>query len=153
MTIKISPMKFQYLTILFIILCSLPCIAQKRGKCSEEEFRAKKQAYIAEKAKLTEEEIQHFFPLYFELQNKKKAINQETWGNIHKGNDPETNESEYETIIDNIFNAQQAITELEKEYIQKYRKFISNEKLYMIYRAEIKFNRNMMKILQKIEKK
>ena len=146
-------MKIQYLILLFAFLCTFPCMAQKRSKCSEEEFRAKKQAYIAEKAELSEEEIQHFFPLYFELQNKKKAINQEAWKSAHKGNNPETNESEYETIIDNIFNSQQAITELEKEYIQKYRKFISNKKLYMIYRAEIKFNRNMMKILQKIEKK
>lgn len=146
-------MKVQYLILLVMLLCTLPCTAQERKKCNEEEFRAKKQSYIAEQAELTEEEIQNFFPLYFELQNKKRSINQQTWKHAHKCNNPETSESEYEAVIDNIFNAQQATTELEKEYIQKYRKFISNKKLYMIYRAEIKFNRNMLRILQKTEKK
>ena len=146
-------MKTQYLLLTLMCMLCLPLNAQKKEKCSEEEFQHKKQTYIMQEAGLTAEEAKQFFPIYFELQNKKKAINQEAWKSAHKGNNPETNESEYETIIDNIFNAQQAITELEKEYIQKYRKFISNKKLYMIYRAEIKFNRNMMKILQKIEKK
>ena len=60
----------------------------------------------------------------------------------------ETKENEYKEIIDSFLGSQQIILDLEKEYIEKYRKVLSDKKIYMIYRAEIKFNRNMLKILQ-----
>ena len=70
-----------------------------------------------------------------------------------KGKNPETTETEYETIIDNFFNNQETIAKLEKEYIKKYREILSARKVYMIYWAERKFNRNMLKILQEMEDK
>ena len=72
-------MRIQYITLLFTFLMCLPLSAQKKGKYTKEEFRAKKQAYMTEKAGLTEEEAENFFPLYFELQNKKKESNKATW--------------------------------------------------------------------------
>lgn len=145
-------MRIQLLTLLLLFACSLTAAAQKK-KYSEEEFRAKKQAYITEKAGLTPEEADKFFPIYFELQNKKKEIYNSLWCGARRGVKPETHEGEYEKIIDEFFDEQQRVTEVEKEYIQQYRKVISNKKIYMIYWAEIKFNRNMMKILQKMDDK
>ena len=63
-----------FILIVACILC-LPATAQNKSKYSNSEFRAKKQAYMAEKAGLTEEESEKFFPLYFEFQDKKKEIN------------------------------------------------------------------------------
>ena len=43
------------------------------GTCqqlSREEFRAKQQAFLTEKAGLTREEAAKFFPLYFEMQDR-----------------------------------------------------------------------------------
>ena len=40
-----------------------------------------------------------------------------------------------------------------EEYIEKYKKVLTNQKIYMVYKAELKFNRNMMKILQEMEDK
>jgi len=144
-------MRIQYLTIVIAILSFLPATAQRRNKCSEEEFRAKKQAYITEQAGLTEAEAQEFFPLYFELQNKKKASNKEVWKKASKGKKQETTETEYEEIIDAFFDHQHKNLDMEEEYIEKYREILSNKKIYMVYRAEIKFNRNMLKILQEME--
>ena len=42
---------------------------------SPEEFRARQQKFLTEKSGLTEEEAEKFFPLYFELQQKKNEIN------------------------------------------------------------------------------
>lgn len=145
-------MRIQYLTLLMACLFCLPILAQKK-KCSEEEFRAKKQAYMTEKAGLTEEEAQNFFPLYFELQNKKKASHKATWKKAGKGIEPETTEEEYEEIINTFFESQHDILSLEKEYIEKYRQVLSDKKIYLIYWAEIKFNRNMLKILQEMDDK
>ena len=46
---------------------------------SPDEFRAKQKAYITEKAGLTKEEAAKFFPVYFEVQDRKKQLNDEAW--------------------------------------------------------------------------
>ena len=44
---------------------------KRKPHFSPEEFQAKQRAYITEKAELTKEEADAFFPLFFELQKKK----------------------------------------------------------------------------------
>lgn len=141
-----------YLLLTGCLFC-LPTFAQKKDQCTEAEFRAKQQAYMAKKAELTPEESEKFFPLYFEFLDKKKEINKEAWNIAKQGKTPETTEEEYEEIIDHFFDKQETIAKLEKEYIKKYREFLSAKKIYMIYWAEIKFSRNMLKILQEMKDK
>ena len=105
----------------------MPTFAQKKDKYTESEFRAKKQAYIAQKAELTPAESEKFFPLYFEFQNKKKEINKHAWNLAKQGKASETTDLEYEEIIDNFFDDQEAIVKLEREYIDKYRKILSDK--------------------------
>ena len=146
-------MKIRYFITLVACLFCISTFAQKKDPSNETEFRAKKQAYMAKKAGLTQEESDKFFPLYFEFQDKKKEINKVTWKAAKKGVKPETTEAEYEEIIDDFFDKQEIIVKLEKEYIKKYQKVLSAKKIYMIYWAEIKFSRNMLKILQEMEDK
>ena len=146
-------MKIRYFITLVACLFCVSTFAQKKNQTSETEFRAKQQAYMTQKAGLTPEESDQFFPLYFEFQDKKKEINKEAWKIAKEGRKPETTESEYEEIIDKFFDNQEIITKLEKEYIKKYRKILSAKKIYMVYWAEIKFSRNMLKILQEMEDK
>ena len=145
-------MRIKYFILLMASLFFLPVSAQKKDKCNETEFRAKKQAYMAKKANLTPEETEKFFPLYFEFQDKKKGINKVAWRNAKKGIKPESSEQQYEEIIDNFFDEQERIARLEKEYIEKYREILSNKQIYMLYWAELKFSRNMLKILQEMDK-
>ena len=146
-------MRTQYFIILIACLFCVPTFAQKKGTNDETEFRAKQQTYMAKKAELTQEESEKFFPLYFEFQDKKKEINREAWKVAKKGIKAETTEQEYDDIIDDFFNNQETIAKLEKEYIKKYRKILSAKKVYMIYWAERKFTRNMLKILQEMKDK
>ncbi len=146
-------MKIRYFITLVACLLCISTFAQKKDPSNETEFRAKKQAYMAKKAGLTQEESDKFFPLYFEFQDKKKEINKEAWTIAKKGKNPGTTETEYEEIIDTFFDNQEIITQLEKEYIKKYREVLSAKKIYMVYWAEMKFSRNMMKILQEMEDK
>ena len=149
----------QYLTALFLCFVCLSATAQEqnprteRPRMTPEEYQAKQKEFITRHAELTDEESTAFFPLYFEFQDKKKEINKEAWKIAKEGRKPETTESEYEEIIDKFFDNQEIITKLEKEYIKKYRKILSAKKIYMVYWAEIKFSRNMLKILQEMEDK
>ena len=143
----------RYIIILVACLFCMPTFAQKKDKYTESEFRAKKQAYIAQKAELTPAESEKFFPLYFEFQNKKKEINKHAWNIAKQGKASETTDLEYEEIIDNFFDDQEAIVKLEREYIDKYRKILSDKQIYRVYWAEFKFNRKMIKILQEMNDK
>ena len=60
-------------TLLFILCLTLSVQAQKKPGFSKEEFRAKQEAYLTQKAELTAEEAGKFFPIYFELQDRKKS--------------------------------------------------------------------------------
>lgn len=59
------------------MMCSLAPVLRAADGCNQRlspaEFRARQKAYITEKAGLTKEEAARFFPLYFELQDKKKS--------------------------------------------------------------------------------
>ena len=146
-------MKIRYFITLAACLFCMTTLAQKKNPSNEAEFRTKQQAYMTKKAALTPEESEKFFPLYFEFQDKKKAINKEAWEIARKGKNPETTDTEYQEIIDTFFDNQETIAKLEKEYIKKYRAFLSDKKVYMVYWAERKFTRNMLKILQEMEDK
>lgn len=138
-------------SLLILLAClSLSVHAQKKSDtCSEEEFQAKKEAYITQKAELTQEEASQFFPIYFELQKLKKEINGKAWEKSRKGKNPGTTEAEYEDILNGFIEASEKNNQLDKEYLAKYQKILSNKKIYQVFRAEISFNRNMLKIMQK----
>ena len=92
-------------TLLFILCLTLSVQAQKKPGFSKEEFRAKQEAYLTQKAELTAEEAGKFFPIYFELQDRKKAINDKAWQKARKGKNPNTTDAEYEEIVDEIAHA------------------------------------------------
>ena len=79
------------LIVLLILMCGFAPLSWAVDGCNEhltpEEFRAKQKAYITEKAGLTKEEAAKFFPIYFELQDRKKQLNDEAWKLLRKGKD------------------------------------------------------------------
>ncbi|MEG2856388.1 hypothetical protein, partial [Bacteroides sp.] len=110
-------------------------------RLSPEEFRAKQQAFITEKAALTKEEAAKFFPIYFELQDQKKQLNDEAWSLIRKGRNEDTTEAEYNKILEKVYDTRIASDQLEKSYFEKFKKILSSKKIYMVQRAEMHFHR------------
>ena len=92
------------LIILLIIICGFTPLMRAMDGCnqqrmSQEAFRAKQKAFITEQANLTKEEAAKFFPLYFELQDKKKELNDKAWNLIRQGKDENTTETQYDEIL------------------------------------------------------
>ncbi len=114
-------------------------------RLSKEEFRAKQQAYIVEKAGLTEQEAAAFFPLYFELQDRKKELNDEAWKLMRQGKDENTSEKQYEEIMEGVYDARISANRLEKTYFEKFKKILSCKKIYLVQKAEMRFHRDMLK--------
>ena len=62
-------------TLLITLYISISLQAQDKKKpgFTKEEFRARQEAYLTQKAEITQEEATKFFPIYFELQDRKKT--------------------------------------------------------------------------------
>ena len=89
-----------------VLLCGFMPVLWAADGCdqhlSREEFRAKQKEFITEQAGLSKKEAAKFFPVYFELQDKKKKLNDESWDLMRKGKDDKTTEAQYAEINDKI---------------------------------------------------
>ena len=138
------------LIILLFIICGFTPLLWAMDGCNQqrlspEEFRAKQKAFIIEKAGLNKEEAAKFFPVYFELQDKKKAFNDKAWGLLRKGKDDKTTEAQYAEILKGVYDARSASDKLERDYYEKFKKILSNKKIYMVQKAEMRFHRELLK--------
>ncbi|MDR0891015.1 MAG: hypothetical protein LBN24_00155 [Mediterranea sp.] len=131
--------------------CCLPTLWAVEGcdqHLTREEFRAKQQAFLTTQAGLTSEEAAHFFPIYFELQDQKKKLNDESWKLMKQGKDEKTTQAQYEEIIERVCDNRIAADRLDKSYIDRFKKVLSAKKVYLIQRAELRFHREMLKGMQ-----
>lgn len=137
-------MKRLFYIIIFAALCT-GSFAQRKAPFSKEEFRAKQEAFITQKAQLTAEEAKQFFKLYFELQDKKDQYNHKAWEKMREGWKGNLSEDEYANITETVLQTRIATDELELEYLKKYKKFLSSKKIYDIQQAEMGFHRELLK--------
>lgn len=134
---------------LVVLLCGfMPVLWAADGydqHLSQEEFRAKQKAFITEQAGLSKEEAAKFFPVYFELQDKKKKLNDESWDLMRKGKDDKTTDAQYAEINEKVANNRIVADQLDKTYLGRFKKALSNKKIYLVQRAEMRFHREMIK--------
>ncbi len=140
---------------LFLYCCFLHAQASDNHhhqRLTPEEFRAKQQAFITLKAKLTEEEAARFFPIYFELQDQKKRLTEQAAGLLRKGRDKASTEADYEQLLEGFYDARIASSQLEKTYFEKFKKILPCKKIYLVHRAEMRFRRQLLKELRNNDK-
>ena len=133
-------------TIIFLLsaitlsIFSFSLRAQDR-KMNVEDFEKRKQAYVKEKAALTDEEAQRYFPLNSELNRKKFELNRQHRQKLEKArkNNQKISDEEYRQIIENDVELKVKEAELEKEYSDKFDKVLSPEKLFKAQQAEKTF--------------
>lgn len=133
--------------IMALFMAFLSAQAQGKKEClSKEQFREKQKQYFVDKAGLTKDEAAKFFPLYFELQDKKFSYNKEMWSKIRKTKEGKNiTDAEYSRLTEDVIKTHITIDELELEYLRKYKKVLSPKKIYDIQRAEMKFSRELLK--------
>ena len=152
-TLYQSLQRLATLLITLYISISLQAQDKKKPGFTKEEFRARQEAYLTQKAEITQEEATKFFPIYFELQDRKKTVNDKAWEQARKGKNPKTTDAEYEQIIEGIVKARIEADKLDLEYLQRFKKILSPKKIYKLQRAEIKFHRDILKIMHQSQKK
>lgn len=124
----------------------------KRRKFSPEQFQEKQRNYITEKAALTPEEAEKFFPIFFELQKERFRIEREARSKVIKERGQKLTDEQWKELLGHTADARIAIAQLEKEYITKYLNVVSPKKLVDIQRAEHSFQSYMIKSMARQEK-
>ena len=119
--------------------------SNRKRHFSPEEFHAKQQAFITEKAGLTEAEAEAFFPLFFELQKKKFELEHNARKGMNRKRGEKPDEVQCREFVNKMADVKIEIAKLEKEYINKYLQVISPCKLLEISHAEGQFQRYLMK--------
>ena len=133
---------------LLMLFTMLTANAQQQGKkphFSPEEFQAKQRAYITEKAELSPEEADIFFPLFFELQKKKFELERNARKDFRKQRGEQMSEEECRAFVYNIADVKIEIAKLEREYTDKYLEVLTPCKVRSVQHAEGSFQRDLMK--------
>lgn len=117
----------------------------QQEKLSPAEFRAKQEAFITKNAGLTVEEAKRFFPLYFELQDKKRELNDQMWKLMHQGREGQLAEQRFDEILTEVYDLRIRSSQLEKEYYMKFKGVLSSQKIYNVQRAETHFHRDLVR--------
>ena len=135
--------------LIWIVVLAFAPLVWATGGCdqrlSKDEFRARQQAYITEKAGLTAAEAEDFFPLYFELQDRKHQLNDEAWKLMREGKKEGVTEARYDEIMESVYDARIAADRLEKSYYGKFKKILSSKKIYLVQQAEMRFHRELLR--------
>jgi hypothetical protein len=138
--------RFVFLIVLLVVTAVLPLFAQRM---SPEEFRAKQEAFITEVAELTPEEAARFFPIYFELQSRKKKLMDISWQSEFALRQGKGTEEQYAASLIQMNNARIACDRLDKSYLHRFKDILSYEKIYKVMRSEMKFHREILKGMKK----
>ena len=133
---------------LLMFLAAITASAQdnkRKPHFSPEEFQAKQRAYITEKAELTKEEADAFFPLFFELQKKKFELERNARKDFKRQRGEKMSEEECRKFVYNMADVKIEVAKLEREYTDKYLQVLSPCKVRRVQFAEGSFQRDLMK--------
>ena len=142
-------MKRYLLASLLMFIAIMTVNAQENQKnrphFSPEEFQAKQRAYITEKADLTQEEADAFFPMFFELQKKKFDLERDARKDFKKNRKEKMTEEECRNFVYKMADTKIEVAKLEREYVEKYLNVLAPCKLRRVLHAENSFQRDLMK--------
>jgi len=138
-----------YLLGAFLFLFGLNLFGQAVNR--EEQFESRKIAFFTKQLNLSVEEAQKFWPVYNELQQKKKKINSRKRQILKKFAKQNTNlnDNELTELIDNFIKLQLEEAKLANVYHEKFKTVLPIQKVIAYYRAEEKFKRMLLQQMQK----
>ncbi len=118
---------------------------ENKRKADFEKFRAQRVAFITERVQFTPEEAEAFWPLCNELQEKKFQLNKPLRDErrAQRNSKQELTDADYLKIIDTNADIKIKEAELDKEYLEKFKKILSPKKIFKYQRAEEEFMRQL----------
>jgi len=139
-------MKKAYILILFILFATLGIQAQQeRGKFNPEEFRAKLEEFIINKAELTNAEAQAFFPIFHKMKEEQRTLQTEIFKLKRIPKEETPSEKDYANKIQRICELNIKMAQIQESYYKKMYKAVPAQKVYKAMLAEDIFHRMMLR--------
>jgi len=139
-----------YLTPFFIMMASFALNAQHAPMTKElrERIEAQRVAFITQQLRLTPDEAARFWPVYNEYRDALKDMRDD-----FERPDLETiTDEEAGVIIEKHLQQEQRKLELKRSLLTRLRTVISAKKVLMLQKAEMEFNREMLRKVQEHRK-
>ncbi len=139
-----------YLSIL-LVLISFNLAAQQKPAIDKSEIRAAKLAFMEKEMNLTPTESEVFWPVYQEFEKQRMQIKREMMklGIAHREEQSANlSAEELDKMMEKFFDLRQKELDLEKLYHQKFRAILSAEKTAAAYKAERKFQMEVLRTLK-----
>ena len=144
--------KIIFITAVACLLCStISVLAQENNDrekrtFDKDAFQAKRSAYITAEIGLTADEAGDFIPLDNEFKQKVFDAGRECRRLGRQNNTKEKlSDNDYLKLIDCQIDTKLKEAQLEKEYLEKFKKILSPEKLYKYQQADAKFMREFIR--------
>lgn len=115
-----------------------------RGKFDPQEFRAHLEGFVSREAGLTGCEAKAFFPLYHQMKEEQRTLQEEIFRLKRNGPDNNASDKEFQTCVQKIKSLEVKKAEVEEQYYKKMCKAIPARKVYLAMKAEDKFHRRML---------
>lgn len=119
----------------------------QQRKAKFEQFCQFRRDYMQKQIGLTDQEAQQFFTLYEELEAKKWKIDKEARDFARRvaRSKSAVSDTEYEKAAQALLEKDEKMAQLDREYYDKFKSFLSSEQLFKFKNAQMKFPRAMMK--------
>jgi hypothetical protein len=117
-----------------------------------EKIQAQKVAYITQKLVLTVEESQKFWPVYNEYDAQKEVLNKAYRQKMKAYKKATITEAQADSIIIADISHDQALLDLKKLYIAKFKAVIPATKVAKLSEAEREFKRMLLKLIKEPRK-
>ena len=129
------------------LIISLQSVAQNnRQAINREELIAKRNTYLTEKMTLSAEETAVFIPLDNELLRKKFEVGRECHRYERELNDKkEKTDEEFKILLKCRQEVKEKREQLDREYLEKFKKVLSAEKILLYQNADKEFFDNYIR--------
>ena len=125
----------------------LPALAQqenRRPRFNPEEFNARMEAYIAQKAELTQTESDKVFPLFREMKAKQFEVMKKAQKLKFQREDQLKSDDDYQKALTQMGDLNIEAAKIEANYYKKMAKAVSAKKAYHVKMADDAFHREML---------
>lgn len=140
----------QLLLIGFVLLIPAKIIAQDltNNDQKKEKIEAQKVAFITQKLDLTPEESQKFWPVYNEYDAQKELLNKAFRKKVKAYKSKTATETAADSLLLAEIEHDQALLDLKKSYISKFKAVISSDKIVRLGEAERDFKKMLLKLIR-----
>lgn len=128
--------------LVFVSLSIAVAFAQKEEKKNDwrEKVRAERVAFITSELNLSEAEAQKFWPVYNDIQAKRREAYKESYGAMKALEESLQQENgDSGKLLDNYMDAKKKIQELDNDSVKKYLKVLPKEKVAKLVLSEERF--------------